>query len=129
MKSAKLPILRFSVAFAHHLPSTVISLENLRNFDSARLKQLLELLTLNANFDADSRDVIRVDPATTILCATDEFCPNIGVIGTISVHFWSRIRPGSALCAYFHDLVILPEYRRLGIASQLLDKAIELCER
>ena len=96
--------------------------------DAVHLQKLLEELTLNAIADPEDLGIADADPGTTVLCAVDELRPARGIVGTISVHFWKRLRPGKALCAYLHDLVVSPQYRRLGIAHQLVSAAVELAQ-
>lgn len=102
------------------------SVRRFTSSDSTQFKRLMQVLTPHAGFDLEDRSAIEVDPSTIVLCAADELRPGLGIVGTISIHFWNRIRPRSALCAYLHDLVVLPEYRKLGIAHQLFDAAVEL---
>jgi ribosomal protein S18 acetylase RimI-like enzyme len=92
--------------------------------DIPDLLRLLSILTSHATFTAESVATATIDPNTVIFCATDELRPEAGVVGTISIHFWRRLRPAPNVNAYVHDLVVLPEYRHLGIANQLFQTAL-----
>jgi GNAT superfamily N-acetyltransferase len=96
--------------------------------DRPQVKFLVACLTTHAHCDGggeDKQHTLPVDPGTTILCAVDTFQDN-KVVGMIAVHFWQRTRFASAQCAYVHDLIVLPAYRGMGIAAQLVDAAVDL---
>ena len=51
------------------------------------------------------------------------------IVGTISLHFWDRMRFGiQGKTCYIHDLVVHPDYRNLGLGTSLLKYALRFAK-
>lgn len=114
--------------FSAASPACRFTFRPLQSSDTPWLLSLLTLLTPRATFNPNTGPGFTPDPSTIVLCAVDEFDSDRRVVGMISIHFWRRARSGPSLCAYLHDLIVSPEYRRIGIAHQLLNAAVALAK-
>lgn len=118
------PLARFCASS----PARRYAVRELEEADSARLRMLMDVLSPGAAGDSEDGTAAEADPATRVLCAVDELRPDAGIVATISVHLWRRMRGSSSLCAYLHDLVVLPEYRGAALGHLLVGAAVELAE-
>lgn len=69
-----------------------------------------------------------LDPSCKIICLYDAFQCQTRPIGLISIHIWRRMRRGHSKSAYLHDLIVMNEYRSLGLAHMLFEAAVKYCD-
>lgn len=92
--------------------------------DTKGIVALLPFLTHNVQ----NLEAIHTIPRNIkVFVVEDKYYKNI--VGTISLHFWDRMRFGvQRETCYIHDLVVHPEYRNLGLGTALLKHALSFAK-
>ena len=91
--------------------------------DNISIQSLLSFLSKNTSENCNT--VPEVPISTRYFLVKDTMVPDKPVVGMIAMHIWQRVRNSKPLACYIHDLIVLPDYRNIGIATKLLTHAIE----
>jgi len=94
------------------------------NSDLSQLITLLKFLTNNIESTSLENDFLIPDD-TRIIIVEDKFLLENKIVGSITMHFWNRIRPSTSKTCYVYDLIVHPHYRNIGIGKQLIESSLK----
>lgn len=93
--------------------------------DVPYITEILLFLTKRAQpTSSESAQTLIVPDSTTILVVEDAFSPDRRIIGTVALGVFNRLRVHASKTGFAHDLVVHPNYRKLGIGEALMDALV-----